>query len=167
MAFATWVGLIISICAIILTLQQTLQTRHHNKLSVRPKLTTSTETTYPAINQIERVVTLSNNGLGPAIIKSFELLIDGIAHPVDTPQDMFILIQDHVMSALTPQSYFHVLRKESVMAKEQTIILTKLIATVDGPAQIEEFKKFQLKVCYESAYGEDFIYDTRDHLAEA
>ena len=56
---------------------QGFQTQKHNRLSVRPLFTFSNNTD---IQRNTFQVVLSNQGYGPAIIKSYEIYIDGEKH---------------------------------------------------------------------------------------
>lgn len=67
-------SVIIALCAFVLTFTQTIFTVHHNKLSVTPHLTTW-ENRDAANNRYS--IKILNNGIGPALIESFEIEIDG------------------------------------------------------------------------------------------
>ncbi len=59
--------------AILLATFEGFQIRKHNRLSVKPKLST-----FQQINSgaLESAVTLDNNGVGPAVINQFTVLLD-------------------------------------------------------------------------------------------
>ena len=65
---------IIALCALIFAIWQGYETRKHNKLTYRPHLTT-----WQFYNSEKRLysLTLKNNGLGPALIQSFIVKVDG------------------------------------------------------------------------------------------
>ncbi len=75
-AIAGFSSAVIAICALGLTIWQARIARQYNKLSVRPHLTTWIH--FNKTNHVY-VVDLLNNGIGPAFIKDFKLLIDGHA----------------------------------------------------------------------------------------
>lgn len=65
---------VIALCALGLTVWQAYVTRRHNRLSVRPHLTTWS---YSDNVNHNYVVELLNNGIGPAFIQSFKISVDG------------------------------------------------------------------------------------------
>lgn len=68
---------VIALCAFVLTVWHACITRQHNKLSVTPHLTTWTHSD-KAKNLY--AIELLNNGIGPALINSFQIQVDG--HPI-------------------------------------------------------------------------------------
>ena len=64
---------VIAICALIATFYQAAVTRKHNRLSVKPHLTTWHSSRYDGVEIFEII----NNGVGPALIKEFQLFADG------------------------------------------------------------------------------------------
>ncbi len=75
----TWIAIasaVMAACALGVTVWQGYQNNKHNKMSVRPKLTTLTN-----FEEIETETKVSyeliNAGVGPAIIKDFILFYDG------------------------------------------------------------------------------------------
>ncbi len=72
-------SVVIAGCALLFTAWQGMETRKHNKLSVRPILTGETfdAERYSVEKDIRRVsLEIINSGIGPAIIKSFVLIFD-------------------------------------------------------------------------------------------
>jgi len=63
-------ALVTAVCALVATIWQAAITREHNKLSVRPVLTLYRR-------EIDGLIELKNNGVGPAIIQSLEIWKDG------------------------------------------------------------------------------------------
>lgn len=70
----TAVGVFVAACAFITTIWQAAITRKHNRMSVKPHLTTWTTTIHEGRSY---AVHLMNNGLGPALITKYEVLVDG------------------------------------------------------------------------------------------
>src|SRR5688572_25280527 len=66
----------IALLALTVTIWQAALTRRHNRLSVRPHLRIDWLVSDEGTDEKVSVV-LSNNGLGPAIIKRFQWKIDG------------------------------------------------------------------------------------------
>ncbi|GKT11653.1 MAG: hypothetical protein ISEC1_P0620 [Thiomicrorhabdus sp.] len=65
---------IIALCALAYTAWQGIQTREHNKLSFRPHITSWS---YRNSESGVYVTEVMNNGLGPALIESFTVKVDG------------------------------------------------------------------------------------------
>lgn len=65
---------IIALCAFGLTIWQARITQKHNKLSVTPHLTTWS---HSDAGNNRYAVELLNNGIGPALINSFQIQVDG------------------------------------------------------------------------------------------
>lgn len=166
-----YAALFISICALLLTINQARITRTHNKLTVRPHLTSFTEhLPHPNISGVTLIkLTLSNNGIGPAVIKSYEPMLDG--QPLDpTRFDALLALAKDVLpvSILGQECRFSFLRKGYVMAKdeEKPIASVAFVPTLDTDFILLERaeQRFHVRVAYESIYGEPFEYDSRNHF---
>jgi hypothetical protein len=73
-AFRAWVPIVVSVCAISLTVFQAAATRRHARLSVQPRLDWHVEQDSGAGTIILRLV---NVGFGPAVIDRVALSFDG------------------------------------------------------------------------------------------
>jgi len=80
-AFRAWVPIIVSLCAITLTVFQASTMRRHTRLSVQPRLGWSVQV------EPDGALTYSlvNDGLGPAIITKFDFAVDGEVVGPDGP----------------------------------------------------------------------------------
>jgi hypothetical protein len=76
-----WVPIIVSVCAISLTIFQAMSTRRHARLTVQPRLDWSVLIS----DHGEISYSLVNNGLGPAILTRLELVLDGNTVGPDGP----------------------------------------------------------------------------------
>lgn len=164
-----YASLLVSLVAIALTLYGGHATRRHNKLSLLPRLAAFAETKEDAETGITTYeVTLKNSGIGPAIIQQYHILLDGVAIPVNTPDDFFKAIRAAVPAEYDPlpTNYFGILRKGFVMAKDSATCVVKVGIKNATLEHSEALKRFQMRVLYESAYGELSIYDTRTHTDE-
>jgi len=72
--FRIWLPVVISVCAISLTIFQAMATRRHTRLSVQPRVDWRIEQISEAGSVI---VSLANLGFGPAIISDVTLMFDG------------------------------------------------------------------------------------------
>lgn len=106
-----------------------------------------------------------NSGLGPAYIKSFEILVAGEAATVKTPEEVHGLVLKHFPGSIVdPQCRYIVFRKNHVMAQGKQEEVAQIAIRDATAVHTESMQTFALRVCYESVYGESFIYDTRQHL---
>lgn len=91
---------IVAICALGLTLYQAYLFRQHNRLTVRPHLVSfSCRNKRPG--QRVLVYSLLNNGVGPAFIKSFRILLDG---QLVTDLDKILAEVEDVQNSVSPAS---------------------------------------------------------------
>ena len=162
--------LLVSICALFLTISQTILSHRHNRLSVKPNLTSFVHTEQDMDEKaIWRITTtLTNNGLGPAIIKSFEVLFDDKPVPQVNPGDIYPMIEREVkLRFIAEDCNFGLLRPGYVMGKGDTVRTAKvtLVRTLDISDDYihASMHRFHILVRYESAYGESFTYDSRTH----
>jgi hypothetical protein len=73
-----WVPVVISVCAISLTIFQALSTRRHARLSVQPRIDWRIiEDAVPGTVELS----LANVGFGPGVIRDLAVVIDGEAIP--------------------------------------------------------------------------------------
>jgi hypothetical protein len=165
-----YAALLVSICALFLTINQSMATRKHNRLTVKPHLTSFTEIRPDPERQGIMTVkaTLSNNGLGPAIVKTFEPLLDGVPINFSKPGDIFPIVEKVLpLRLIADECYFAVLHQNYVLAKDAVLAVATIsyAQTVhDDPAAIQDaLNRFHIRVSYESAYGESFAYDSRCH----
>ena len=154
----------ISVFALFLTIHQALATRKHNRLSVQPRLTTHLQIERNVTEEkITRVIaTLSNSGLGPAIIKSFEILVNDKPYLINEQSEIESLVIRNVSGYIVElrTGFF---RKNHTFSKDATTELFNLKIRNATESTLEEIKMFHIRVNYESAYGESFLYDSRTH----
>lgn len=159
-------GLVVSICALAYTAYQAYLSREHNILSVKPSLTTWTDTTY---DQARGCYTyecmLMNAGLGPAYIKSYEVLIDGVAVKATTFNDLHHAIVKGFphYTLLSSECYYGLLRKTHVIAANERTMIGKLVF-VAKELNAADGQRLNVRIVYESAYKAEQVYDSRDHL---
>lgn len=154
--------------ALFVSVHSAWATRQHNKLSLRPRLTTSTlrQKASDGLNSTLHVgVNLTNVGLGPAIVKKADVLLDGEVLPVSSSTDCRELLLRAIPQAhLGPTVHFMRLNKEHAIAVGNDISIVEFTMT-DAPEDINEhLERFAIVVRYESLYGEPFTYDSRGHL---
>jgi hypothetical protein len=157
---------LISLCALGLSAYLGYATRRHNRLSLTPSLTTYLEREpISGADTAKFAWHLTNGGLGPAIISSYELLVDG--KPVDTSSDSACLRAANALFGHTPTS-FHFLNLKSgyLMRKDESrVVLSAVLSTksMKPPDKLDDYNflgemlaKVKVSVKYKSLYGEDF-----------
>lgn len=158
--------LIVSLCALILTIHSAKATRKHQRLSVQPRMSTfNGHQVDPTTQQLTFWATLTNCGLGPAIIKKFELMLDDVPMEVTEPDDIKLAVVKVLGKPLVNHE-IGIFRKEYAMAKDEVREIVRATAQAAIAADLEALKRLQLRITYESAYGETFTYDSRVHLEE-
>lgn len=155
-------AILIALCALFFTMYQTLATRKHNRLSVKPHLCFFT---HKEFNDNETILksTLHNNGLGPALIKSFQFYLDEKEIEVKNSDDFDPYIKK-ILEKLEYKHSFTNLGKDYAMkaGEERDILVIK--TPVTDKNEINEYLKpierFDLKITFESMYGEKDEYDS-------
>lgn len=162
-------ALLVSICALFITVNSAWATRRHNRLMVRPRLTSFTTVETDAATRVTSTTfTLTNSGLGPAIIRTYEVFQGGERIPATTPAEL----GDGLKLATgvpfsSNKSTFSLLKRGFVMAKDEERNLAVVHVVNMTTEHNEALRKLKLRVTYESAYGESFVYDTDDHLEQS
>lgn len=155
---------IIALCALFFTAHQAYTTRRHNRLSVKPRLATFiTSDRFPGKALLS--AKLINNGLGPAIIKSFQIYLDGNRLEIKSSTQMEDALKKvlHDKKLITTSATF--LGKNYAMpAKEsKDIVIVNFVLERDNEfEEIVSRLKFDLVVEYESIYGDKDVFDSRN-----
>jgi len=151
---------VIALCALVTALWQGIESRKHNKISFRPHLTTWSH------NKSEQgiyAVDLLNNGLGPAIIKSFEIKVDGKVISGEGTEPIAKALKI-LFPNISYEAHYEFLGKDHAMGEKQTcrVVLVKFTTTpLPGSDFVEHaLKKADLEINYESFYGEKFFFST-------
>ncbi len=153
---------IIALCALIFTILQNKRAQKHNKLSFRPHLTSWT---HKNSGNGFYAVELMNNGIGPALIESFTIKVDGkiISGEETEPIEKALKILFPKIDYQSRQSYFA--KGYSMGAKEKMTLVA--IQFTEKPPPTPEvvnhaFNRTDLIVNYKSFYEEPFTYSTAD-----
>lgn len=161
----------VAFCALVLTIKSHAATREHNRVSVRPRLATTVLTSRTP--HLDGSVTLTlralltNVGLGPAVVKRSDVLLDGKEELAEEFADVQLLLERVFPGILLGPTYsFHKLRREHAIevGKEVEIVAFEVL---NPSADFDkEIQRLGLRVCFESLYGDRFTYDSQDHLGE-
>lgn len=151
-----WLPIVVSVCAISLTVFQAMTTRRHARLSVQPRIEWGIETdTRTGVFEI----TLVNVGLGPAIVRSLAISIDGTPRP---------LTGLHVCEAVSqtlgraPEAFdttCAVLARDRVVRAGDRLSLYRSAPVPDHPvgpatAVLPDYRRFAVSGTYCSFYEE-------------
>ena len=164
---------IIALSALFVAVSQTFIQRRHNKLSVRPHLTTfiNYETNNPQPDaqgnippRIKKLIaTLYNNGLGPAKIKKYCFKFDGI-EIVDDKKDLKSTLNKIFGEGNYILHTSSNLKDDFALQTNQNLVIASVSFPLEGDQdehpKEEELEKFGLKIKYQSFYGEKFTLDT-------
>ena len=151
---------IIALCALAITLWQAHVTRQHNKLSVKPYITTWS---HNENQQGFYAVDILNNGIGPALIRKFQIFVDG--HEI---KGQSLELIEKALGVLFPNytynSYKAYLSEGYMMAPKENRNLVKiqfLGSNFPSPVEIEHAtKRVKILIEYESIYKEKQTYDS-------
>jgi hypothetical protein len=140
----------IALASLVLSVWAGIQTRHHNRLSVMPKLSVLNNfTTEPPFGWV-----LSNKGLGPAIVKKVTIFVDN--KPV--PSDKYggwdnATKQLGIRHFVTTRTFV----EESIKAGEKIVILEipPKEMTNERMSQLRNvIERLKIEIVYESFYGD-------------
>ena len=159
-AVAAFSSAVIALCALGLTIWQACITRSHNRLSVRPHLTTWRHLDHANHSYS---VDLINNGIGPAFVRSFKVFVDGHLIPGENYEPL-----QKALKILFPQ-YEHSSHQSflgdgySMAANEvRPLLSVQFIGpSFPKPEEIEHaLKRGRLLIGYVSIYDEEFKFDS-------
>lgn len=162
---------IIAACALGLTFYEGLATRKHNRLTVRPHLVAVTDFKADGNSVIFKAsATLVNAGIGPAVIRSFVVLVGDEEHSVKSPAELLTLFEGIIGHRATVEWHFFVPVKGYAMKAGEEIRIADL-QLVLRESRFSNYRdlegalsRFGLLISYESIYGEVFPYDSRKHF---
>lgn len=156
------VSVLIAVCAFIITVWQTWVTRKHNRLSVKPWLSTWVETnSIPYSYEIR----LNNIGIGPAIINSFDIYVDG--HKVEGSGLEPITKTVHILFPTKSPTilYSSYLGKGGILGANASLRILLIQFTPENlpaPELMEHIqKRVKLVIRYTSIYKDEIVtYDS-------
>ena len=148
-------ALSVSVFAIGLSLYEGHQFRKHNILSVKPHLSFAWN---KHNNKID--VHIKNNGLGSAIIKSFNVSFDKGRTTHSRFEDAVKTV-DFTHKYIT---HFSLYKDESIAHGQSQTLLDVEFADVSEKIQSNLFSKLIIEIVYESMYGEKSSITLKDDI---
>ncbi len=164
-------ALIVAVCALYLTIQSNKTAQKHNRLSVKPRLTSSAMTSRTSYfdgstKTVEFRFLLTNVGLGPAVVKTSQVMLDGKEEPAESFEDVQRLLEKLFPGVqLGVAGSFFKLDKEHAVEVGREVELVAFEVLNPSAEFDKEIKRVSLRICCESLYEETLVYDTRDHHA--
>ena len=155
-------AVIIALCALFYTAFQAHTTRKHNKLSVTPHITTFV---YNHAKPGEGSLTseLTNNGLGPAVIKSFKIFLNGTELNIQSSEQAGKKLKEILEGKVFDHSTTILNNGYHVPAGEKRIIFAVRFP-INEKQTVKDFQQklenLSLTIEYESIYGQKFKYDS-------
>ena len=146
-------AIIIAIASIGVTIWQGIETRKHNRLSVRPGL----EITF-GLDKDNFGYFLTNNGLGPAIITYKKLFVDGkeVHYTGFSGYDEFISklgLNDHKVS------HTGIYPGKTIKANEKVYIIRFFLKEKDNVETLlpNIYNRVNIEIGYKSMYDESYV----------
>jgi hypothetical protein len=152
-ALCALLAVLVGFLSIILTVITIHSNRKHNRLSVKPLL------------RIDRIIStgsdvaisLLNSGVGPAIIKSINIKVDGTILP--QTQDIWDVALNKVVSQKYNVRIYSPSSGNSFSSGESHALYTipsSELNEQDYPILLDAFQKISFEIIYASIYGEVF-----------
>lgn len=159
-AIAGFSSAVIALCALAFTIWQVSVQRKHNKLSVTPYLTTWSHSNYDYHRYNLQII---NNGVGPALIKKFQIYIDD-----RQVQGLHLELIKKAIKILFPNYLYNLsncyLSNGYMMAPKEArdlVDIQFLGPNFPSPEEIDHAsKRVKIFIEYESIYQEQFEYDS-------
>ncbi|WP_226703623.1 hypothetical protein [Microbulbifer elongatus] len=153
----TFSAQIIAICALALTIIQAYIQRRHNVLSVRPHLSDFVNSDRNDSSARLKAI-ISNNGIGPAFIESFQAYLDG--KECDPEQ----AVQSMLQNASVPKQFSSLGKGYAMKPGEEKTVISVIFPckTDEDVKEMEKrLNRLDLKIEYKCSYGKKFTFDTR------
>lgn len=156
-------AIIIALCAVFVAVYQATATRRHSRLSVRPHLAIFVTRRHdPKSGELE--INLINNGLGPAFIKSYDVLVDGSRVDTHAPGKSDAALKEVYKGPYEESSVTNLGNTYAISKDEKKNLLT-LRFPAKSLAEFEETEKevnrISWVVTYSSIYEENFTLEYR------
>ena len=147
---------VIALAALGVSMWQGYIAREHNKLSVKPHLVINRT----VFDEMLIKYTLRNNGLGPAIIESYEIFVDGKKCEGECEEKIKSILKNLNIKRIQHRS-FTPSNNQAISINEKLILLEfeKQGLSESNKERLKSSKnsiEFQIK--YKSIYGDNFTF---------
>lgn len=148
------VATVIAVAAIVLGVVDSMQTRAHNRLSVKPYLVVEATTAVRG-DETTMIIAVSNEGVGPAIIREMVVVLPdelgGGSHPEWAPA-----VDALRAAGASVNSYWNFEGGEALGVQRSRELVRVFLAGDAPPGLMEVVDRIDVRVRYESIYGEEF-----------
>ena len=151
--------LMISVLAIGLSVYSLIESRRNNRITHRPAIVG-----HEAQGPNEYSYRIINKGNGPAFFKSVEWFLDKKPLGEKTFSEV---VKDVVRAyGLPPSQIVTTPGQKSIMGTGEAIVLGAIAIQPEHVSLIQEIQKkgFGVRIVYESAFGEEFVFVSDDAL---
>ncbi len=141
-------AVLISVLTLVVYIYQSNLMKQQQKMSVWPYLSFG-----PSWGEDYLKLSLINKGIGPAIVKDFQFVMNG--SELKGVQEIMTSLPDSLQTAFT---YSSVWKGQVIMAGETISLLT-----INDPKSIQHLlelmktRDFRLQICYSSVYGDTWV----------
>lgn len=160
-------SLVVAVLALGSSIWNATQSRKYHKISYRPQLSTW----YLANEETrEYELILMNNGLGPALIKSLRVKIDG-GYLESGDEDLISKMLQELFPGMLGKVRIGFINYEHLMSEKEKIVLFKFtldeLCDLDSNDVQRRTERASLEIEYHSFYGERFVYNTDNHIKKS
>jgi hypothetical protein len=141
----SWVAVFIALTSLSITLYEAQATREHDRMSVWPRLSQESS---DSGGIYDRAIT--NVGLGPALVRSYEVRIDG------TPRTSWERVVTELVAATNkkPGFFFSHVGAGTVILPGHTLHVLTVMGREFSSLAIAQDHRVVSRLCYCSLYGE-------------
>jgi len=148
---------LIALCALVVSILQVSLGREHDRLSVKPVF----EVTEVSLENGEVGYILENNGLGPGIVRKFEVLFGPKTYELPTKQSEEILKQAVGLSDISTKVTVYTFVGRIIKSGERIPIISSNRSLLSD-AELEKYQSvldhLSFNIEYESMYKERFKF---------
>ena len=147
----SWVAVFIAIVSLSITLYEAKVTREHDRMSVWPRLSQESS---DSAGRYDRAIT--NVGLGPALVQSYEVRIDG------SPRTSWERVVSELVASTNkkPGFFFSHVGAGTVILPGHTIHVLTVIGPEFSSVAIAQDRRVVSRLCYCSLYGECWLAES-------
>ena len=144
-------AIVVALASLAITLYEASATREHDRMSVWPRLVQESSDSGGRYDR-----TITNAGLGPALIKSFEVRLDDTVRSSWSP-----VVSALVSPAPVPGYFFSAVGPGTVILPGHTLHVLTIIAEKLSSVAAERDSRLVSRVCYCSLYDECWTAESR------
>jgi len=146
---------VIALASLLLSVWQGLEARHHDRLSVLPRLTFKNAF---ATGEPHTGITLANKGVGPAIVQKFAIFVDG--KPVESDDFAGWLNALSQLGINETWADFHYFGNGDALSAGETVFILVIAPNEQTPANRRRLenatRRLRIVIVYTSVYGQQF-----------